>query len=164
MLSGLSGVTGGPGTPTSISKGLTGQNAGTGARINPLIAVHMYGITLVEWVNSVWTGMMTTIIIIVTAGIVAAGIPFVSIGATILTGFLAIFMWLISLVMPLLLFAFTQGVLLAYYVPMIPFFIFTMLKKAFSNSKFLSRYRTAASPYHAFCKRQSQPHTFLLPS
>lgn len=126
MLSGLSGVSGGPGTPTSISKGLTGQDPGTGARINPLIAVHMYGVTLVEWVNSIWTGMMTTIIVLVAIGVAAAGIPFVAIGGAMLTGLLSIFLWFVSLVMPILLFVFTQGILLAYYVPMIPFFIFTM--------------------------------------
>lgn len=85
---------------------------------NPIIALAQMGS---GFINQVFSGFITMAIVsaAITAGL--AAIPFVAIGTSIITLMIGI----TSLMFPIMIALFSVGLIMAFYLPMIPFIIFT---------------------------------------
>ncbi len=89
------------------------------AALNPIIFVHQLGVNLLSFAGGLWLSMMTTIFAVyIAANICAAELP---IGQAVSGAF----DWLKPILLIVISAVFGIGLVLAYYVPLYPYIIFT---------------------------------------
>ncbi len=106
---------------TWFKKTFSGESS-TG-QINPMFAMQSFGMVLLLVVEAIWIG-----IAIVLFGIAVAltfGNVFSMVVLTGVVGFINAILWLLSLLTPVMMLMFTVGGMLAYYIPLMPYFYFT---------------------------------------
>lgn len=112
---------------------MSGEDPDTGQQINPMFAMQTFGTYILAVVELLWlsiTIILAALAIVGAAGGLIAAVPFVGMGASqaIIAFFLGLgnmLMWVISFIGPILMFMFMIGGILAHYVPLIPFLLFT---------------------------------------
>jgi len=104
-------------------KNFSGQDPETGQQINPIFAMQTFGIVILGLVEIIWLTMTASLIVMAILGFVGAPLgPFIQAG---FTGILAVVLWVAAWLAPILMFLFMTGMLLAHYIPLIPFLYFT---------------------------------------
>lgn len=88
--------------------------------LDPVLQVASIGITVINTVEQIWIGVGVSIVIITALGAVTVLGSGIGVGQAVI----AFIGWCMSIIGPIMITLFVAGCMMAYYIPMIPFFLF----------------------------------------